>query len=74
MRVFPATRGCPIFTLTIGKEEETELLPIEPVSRTGRTDLKPVPEFSVFESVMDCFNLSFSDNSLEFWDMRSLFC
>ncbi|KKS61675.1 MAG: hypothetical protein UV28_C0029G0027 [Candidatus Collierbacteria bacterium GW2011_GWE2_42_48] len=61
-------------TLSRGRDEETELLPMEPVSRTGRTDLKFWVRIAVFESTMDCLSCSFSESRREFWNIRSLFC
>lgn len=50
-RIVPETNGWPIWTLSRGKDEVTVLLPTEPVTRTGRTDLKLDLRLGLAESV-----------------------
>lgn len=73
-RILPKTKGWPILTLSKGREEATEALPIEPMIRTGRTDLKFELRLTVFESLSVCFSCSFSERRRAFWEIRSLFC
>lgn len=65
-RIFPKTKGWPILTFSRDCDEETELLPMAPVSLTGKTDLKFESRMTIFESSKDCLRSSFSDRRVEF--------